>query len=337
MLFDEDYYRRVIAEYGYDPTELRPIDFALGRVDASTLAAKWICHHEGDIFAQGVRSGRPSIVTTGVGMSGVPHVGTISQILKAIFLQKAGLVVQLVLGDLDAYNSRSRSLAFVSELGERYTAFALALGFDAEEGVLRTQRDHLDVLLTAYLTANCLRDADFRATEEELSALYKERLVYPGIEFPVKLSILLMAADFIHLCKTYDHIMVMLGIDEHRYVRLTKTAVDRLAITQHVSAIYSRITKGFAGYPKMSKSLAGSSISVDLPAATIRRMILDEEGAHATPLDSVVYQMMCFTSFYTASELTELYRDCEQGGQIWSQRKAQYADILIDICDKWPK
>jgi len=57
--------------------------------------------------------------------------GTLSQILKAIRLQQAGIPVQIVLGDLDAYNGKNLQFERTQELVERYHAFILNLGFNA--------------------------------------------------------------------------------------------------------------------------------------------------------------------------------------------------------------
>ena len=186
VIFDEEYYRRIIEEYGYDPLDFEPIDFALAGIDAETLRKKWVCHHEGRIFAAGLATGAKCVVTTGIGLSGTPHMGTLSQIMRAISLQEAGLTVQFVLGDLDSYNARNQPLSVLEKRVAQYQEFIIQLGFDPERGTLRAQEERLDILLTAYLIANCLRDEDFRAAEEDLSELYQRARIYPGIEFPVK-------------------------------------------------------------------------------------------------------------------------------------------------------
>jgi tryptophanyl-tRNA synthetase len=115
IAFNEEYYSRLIAEHGYNALEFRPIDFNLPKVNGELLRRKWLCHHDGDAFASGLRAGHKCIVTTGFGLSGPPHIGTISQMLGSIVLQRAGLKLQVVLGDLDAYNARGQSLNAVEE------------------------------------------------------------------------------------------------------------------------------------------------------------------------------------------------------------------------------
>lgn len=338
VTFDQTYYQKVISEYGYNPFDFQPIDFNLGGIAIDAIEKKWLCHHEGHLFASGLSNKIKCIVTTGIGLSGEPHMGTVSQIMRAIFLQKAGLMVQFVLGDLDSYNARNQALPVLKERTCQYQEFIIRLGFDPKEGILRTQKERLNILLTAYLISNCLRDEDFNEAEEDLSELYQKKGIYPGIEFPVKQAILLMIADFVHLGmeEGNKHILVMLGLEEHLYVLLTKKVVSRMNLPFHVGAIYSRIIKGMNGYPKMSKSIPGSAITVSMAAEEIKSKIMDQEDDYETPLNSVVYQMMCGVSYYSPEELNELFRICQEGGSLWQKRKSEYADMLIDICSKWP-
>ena len=335
--FDKSYYQQVIDKHGYNPMDFRPIDFHLHGINSENMARKWLCHHEGDTFAELLNAGKPSIVTSGVGLSGVPHIGTLSQILRTIFLQRNGVDVQFVLGDLDSYNARGQSLACVRERAEQYREFILSLGFDEKKGILRTQYDHQNVLMTAYLISSCLRDKDFADTEEDLSELYIKHGAYEGIDFPVKMSILLMVADFVDLGlnQNISNISIMLGLEEHLYVLLAKKVIQRMAIPMHMGAFYSRIIKGFNGFPKMSKSIKGSAITLDMSPDLIRKMILEQEGDYLDPDDSVVFQMMCSVSNYPPEVLNRLSQQCAQRGNDWTKSKSDYADQLIDLCSKW--
>jgi len=336
VMFNEQYYQRVISEYGYDPLDFKPIDFTLPGLEKEVLRKKWLCHHKGDVFAEGVSSGHSGIVTTGFGLSGVPHVGTISQMLGAIMLQCAGLKVQIVLGDLDAYNARNQPIEVVEQRASAFAEFIIALGFDEKRGILRRQIDHSEILLTTYLIANSLRDIDFARSEEDISELYKSKGVYPGIEFPVKQAILLMTADFIHLGKEYEHVLVMLGLDEHRYIRLARDVVSRMKLSMTLGGVYSRMNRGLRGYPKMSKSIPGSAITADMKPEAIRDLVVNENASYDSPWDSPVYQMMCSASFYNPEDLDLRYRSCQAGDSDWHRFKCEYAEVLIDICRMWP-
>ena len=69
------------------------------------------------------------------------------------------------------------------------------------------------------------------AAEEDLSALYKEKKIYNGIDFKVKQAILLMVADFISLgtINNYNNVLVMLGLEEHLYVQIAQKIVERMS------------------------------------------------------------------------------------------------------------
>lgn len=337
LRFDNEYYDEIIRKHQYNPMEFNPINFGLNKINARDLQCKWLCHFKGDIFAQSLLHHDKCIATTGIGLSGIPHLGTLSQILRAIFLQKAGLKVQIVLGDLDSYNARNQPLEVVLERGEKYKEFIKNLGFDDKKGILRTQYNNEEILKTAYLISNVLKDKDFKEAEEDLSELYQTKGIYPGIEFPVKQAILLMTADFIHLGKKdgYSNILITLGLEEHLYVQIANKVVKRMNYPFTISSMYSRIIKGFNEYPKMSKSIPESSITVNMKYEQMYNMIIFQEGNYKKPMDSVVYQMMCAVSYYSPEELEELYDVCIENKDKWVQAKQQYVKILYDICSKW--
>lgn len=107
----------------------------------------------------------------------------------------------------------------------------------------------------------------------------------------------------------------MLGLEEHLYVQIANKVVDRMQYPFTISSMYSRIIKGFNGYPKMSKSIPESSITVDMPFEQMYDIILNQEGDYDSPMDSVVYQMMCAVSYYSPDELDRLYDICKEKGK----------------------
>ncbi len=335
--FDDDYYKKTIEKYKYNSMDFKPIDFSLNTINEDIMKEKWLCHYKAEKFVDGVKENKKQIVTTGIGLSGTPHMGTLSQILRAIFLQQSGFEVQFVLGDLDSYNARNQSLDILSERAENYYNFIKRLGFDTTKGILRKQINHPEILKTAYLISNCLTDEDFLAAEEDLSELYKEKKIYNGIDFKVKQAILLMVADFISLgtLNNYENILVMLGLEEHLYVQIAQKVVNRMKYNFSVGALYSRIIKGLNGYPKMSKSIPGSSISVDMSEEKIYDLITNSKDIYNNPDDSTIFQMMSAVSYYTVDELRELRDICLKGGKEWYSKKKEYAKVLTKICKEW--
>lgn len=343
--FDRSYYEKLMGDFGYDPLAFGHIDFSLGTLSDASLRLRWLCHHEGSVFSRAARSAEKVIVSTGFGLSGVPHAGTLSQILRSIVLQRAGVPVQMVLGDLDAHNGKGTPLSRTRELAEQYREMILALGFRTDGlSCLRTQFDALDVLRTAYLIGHHVDDSAFDACEEDLHAFYSQRgKVDAHMSYRRKLSLNLMTADFVHLglAHGFTHVLVMLGVDEHKYVRFGRDAIQKMqaapgapALDLHLSALYSPLIKGFNNYPKMSKSFPESGITMDMSPETIRDLLLHREGHYTGPDSNVVYQMMASTVLETAT--VERYREaCLAGGQTWTAARSEYADYLIDICSRW--
>lgn len=338
VLFSESYYRQVLAEFGYTSFDFRRFDFVLAGLDVGTLNARYLCHHGGEQYLRAAPERR--IVTTGFGMSGVPHLATVSHILKMIELQRGGERCQIVLGDLDAYNGKARPYEEVRELAVRFSEFSLRLGFDTKAGIARPQEGYLPALETMYLLGRYVEQEDFDAAEEDNHRYYAGRgLVDESMTFRRALSLSLMAADFLTLGQSHDAVLVMLGIDEHRYVRFAQRTRGRL--DQHVplrsdfalSAAYTRMVRGFGGHPKFSKSIPGSAIDVTTSPIEMRRLLIDEPPA---PEESATYQLMCQMTAYDAATLIELHAHCREGRRTWRREVARFTDYLVDLNDRWP-
>lgn len=339
VLFSESYYRNVLSEFGYTPFDLRQFDFTLAGLDQDTLNARYLCHHDGQQYLRAAPDRR--IVTTGFGMSGVPHLATVSHILKMIELQRGGEQCQIVLGDLDAYNGKARPYAEARELAVRYREFSLRLGFDAEIGTLRPQEGHLPALESMYLLGRYVDQADFDAAEEDNHGYYAKRgLVDDSMTFRRALSLSLMAADFLTLGQDHDAVLVLLGIDEHRYVRFAQQVRGRL--DEHaplrsdfvLTAAYTRMVRGFGGHPKFSKSVPGSAIDVTTPPGEVGRLLTAEPPV---PEESATYQLMCQMSRYDGATLLELHGHCREGGRRWQAEIRDFTDYVTGLTDRWPR
>ena len=339
VLFSEAYYRSVLAEFGYTPFDLRQFDFTVAGLDPDTLNARYLCHHEGGSYPRAAPGRR--VVTTGFGMSGPPHLATVSHILKMIEFQRGGEKCQLVFGDLDAYNGKARPYDYVTDLAERFREFSVRLGFDAAAGIARPQAGHLPAQEAMYLLGRYVRQSDFDAAEEDNHAYYAARgLVDESMTFRRALSLSLMAADFLALGQEHDAVLVMLGLDEHRYVRFAQQARERLdgdaplRSDFTLSACYTRMVRGFGGHPKFSKSIPGSAIDVTTPAAEVHRLLAAEPPV---PEESATYQLMCQMPWYDVAALVDLHAHCREGGRAWRADVARFADRVVDLIAQWPR
>jgi tryptophanyl-tRNA synthetase len=339
VLFSESYYRQVLAEFGYTSFDLRQFDFTLAGLDPCTLNARYLCHHHGEQYLRAAAQRR--IVTTGFGMSGVPHLATVSHILKMIELQRGGERCQIVLGDLDAYNGKARPYAKVRELAGQFREYSLRLGFDPRAGIVRSQEGYLPALEAMYLLGRYVGQADFDAAEEDNHGYYARRgLVDAAMTFRRALSLSLMAADFLALGQEHEAVLVMLGVDEHRYVRFAQQAQERL--DQNVplradfalTAAYTRMVRGFGGHPKFSKSIPGSALDMATRPEDVHRLLAAEPPS---PEQSATYQLMCQVPRYDATTLLDLHAHCREGGPAWQRAVREFAEYVIDLIMLWPR
>lgn len=345
-MFDENYYVELMKEFNYDPLSFGRIDFGLGKLSSEDLQRRWLCHHDANKFSEDNNNGKKCIVSTGFGLSGVPHAGTLSQILRAIAIHESGIPVNMVLGDLDAYNGKGVPLQKTLELAEKYRKFVTKLGFSEKDGsILRSQYDATDVLRTAYLIGHYMNEEMFHKAEEDLHSFYKERgKVDSEMSYRRKLSLNLMTADFIHLHMDlgFDSVLVMLGIDEHKYVQFAKETIENISdhekipeFTMNLGGMYSSIIKGFHEYPKMSKSFPESGITLDMDPDIIRERLFNGEGTYDKPENNVVYQMIAAASRFDANEVKEAYDACQNRGNNWNKTKQKYLDDLVALSSLW--
>lgn len=338
VVFSEDYYEGVIRDHGYNKFELQRFNFDLGGLNAAELNLRYLCHFRAPDFLAAATDSR--IITTGFGMSGAPHMGTMSQIIKMIKFQEAGERCQIVLGDLDAHNGKGRDLGEARELADRFSAFCMRLGFDSTTNVLRAQWDDIECLRNLYLLSYYALDSDFDYAEEDNHRYYASLgVVDSSMTFRRKVSLALMTSDFITLGQHNDAVLVMLGVDEHRYVRFAQALKSRfdsstvLRGSFALSALYTRISIGFDGQPKMSKSIPGSSIGVtSTPEQIVERIARDETR---NPDESPVYQLIYQMFFASYDDTLRLRRECAVGSPAWQRAKNEFADHLIELCCLW--
>lgn len=338
VIFSEDYYQHIVREHGYDTFELERFTFDLSGLSADELNVRWLCHHRAADFLATPQPNR--IITTGFGMSGVPHMGTVSQIRGITALQNGGERCQVVLGDLDAHNGKGRSLEQTRELADRFAGFCRRMGFDDTTGILRNQFNDLDCLRNMYLLSFYAEDADFNRAEEDNHSYYASMgIVDDRMTFRRKMSLALMAADLVTVGQDFDAVLVMLGVDEHKYVRFTREVVQRFGDDTSLrggftlASVYSRLTNGFEGHPKMSKSIPGSSINMTTtPEEIVARVMGDEARA---PQSSPSYQLICQMFFRPVEECFALVHECAAASPAWRKTKAELAEYLISIAELW--
>lgn len=342
--------RTLLEERGFD----RP-EFALGDLLESYVSQAFACTDQGGEFAEAVDDGRSALVTVGVSMTGPPHLGTLGQLLTAVRLQRAGLDVQLILADLAAHLAGGHDLAAVRERAARYRAFAHALGFDSEDGTLRTQEQDRETMHAAMLLSRAYGDADEAdpdeadadgggddpgptAFEEALADAY-ERADTPGRPTPVfagqQTGLLLTADTLAPLMDGYDAVCFVGGADNHGLSGWFRTVLDRSRYDGTVAGLYTPLVPGLGGVPKMSKSIPASCVTMAYGADAIREAVRELDDGGGDPATSPVYRLACLASKYTVDELDAMREQCASGDEPWGSAVDSYADDLVVYADHW--
>lgn len=338
-----------------EATDSERVDGALGPVPSSERR-RFVAVDDPGVLDQDLDT--PTLVSMGVGMTGPPHLGTVGQMLTGIALQEAGLDVQFVIADLEPYHN-GVALDRVQALAERYRAFAVDLGFDPDRGRLRTQSEARDVMQTAQLLAPYYDPASWKedadgvgesestgsgptAWERAVGDAYEAAdgewtLEYSGptSEAADVHSSVLHGADFLHplYAGAYDQLLLVFGMDEHGLTRMARRFRDAAPVEGPIAGLYTRMLPGFDGAPKMSKSIPGSGISLDMAPERIRDRIDGDDGGD--PDDSPVFQAMCLASRYDAERLGRIEDACTRGDEMWDSEKTTYAASIVDLAERW--
>ncbi len=208
----------------------------------------------------------------------------------------------------------------------------------AGQGLLRRQEGCTDVLATAFLLSRHLDDADFQWAEEDLSGLYRNHGVFDHLSYGMKQATLLMAADFVHLLAEGRHVLVSLGVDEHKYVALARRGAERWGLpADHLGGIYTKMIPGLGGLPKMSKSIPGSGITAALPPDDIRALLAADPDSGPEDDTSALLQMIaCLPE--TDGDAYDLASEARRsGGRRWQQLRDELTERLIGILALWPQ
>lgn len=286
-----------------------------------------------------------TLVTTGVGMTGPPHLGTLGQLSTARRLQAAGVDVQFVLADVEPYHG-GRDLDTVRALAERFRAFAVDCGFDPDAGTLRTQEEARDVMHTGHLLApyydgSCWPDVEPTAWEESVSEAYgavDRSPAGPTSEAAAHHSAVLHLADFLHPLRTgYDRVVLAFGIDEHALTHGTRAFLADAPVEGSVAGCYTRMVPGLDDAPKMGRSLPGSGVHLGMEPDRIRTLLTGPGADADRPADSPAFQAMCLASPFDAARLDALETACRADDETWAAARAEYADFVADRAARWQR
>lgn len=271
MNYGEDYCSRIIASCGYTPADAPQTRDVLEDLFSDEMRGALAATHA----LLPLPPKQQICVITGLGINAAPHLGTLYVIRRALDLQRHGLFVQIILGDLDVRNARAGvRWSDTEDLVQRYRRFLTAIGFadDGVRGTITSQYENTRSMRNAFMLAGSVDESDFSDLEEDIFSLYRQTGAYRGLAFSVKQAMLLQLADFISplLSGGYQKVLALSGLDEHRFASKADEVCQRyLGREGCVAGIFLKMIAGMNRCPKMSKSLPGSAISLDMTQAQL--------------------------------------------------------------------
>ncbi len=335
-------------QYGYaDITE----DCSIDHLDHEYLASKFSCHDDLHVLSE-VPPEKRAIIT-GFGPTNSPTAGTLSVILKTIALQReTGYDTEIIISNLGAYLSRNAEWDFLDTITKRFVHFIHASGFDTSKGRVRTHIDKENLGIGTFINENALTAADFNANKEATEELYGAMNLL-GSRMGIMTDSTYTVADCVKplfkdsFVKAKPHnkerVLVVAGIEEHYFPRLSKVAIDRInsrfpgqyiAEDAKVCAMYTKLIPGMAPYPKMSKSIPDSAINIGDPKDVIRDKIMSCSPEN----ERVILEMMAQASNWTQDKVKvaiSSFGNKDSDPASWHKLKEDYTTHFIEIADRW--
>ena len=333
---DQSFVQNIILKEGYSyPNK----SVAIGTItDFNFLKNMFSCHYNLDKFNDVPKSKQHLV--TGFGPTNAPTGGTLSIILRAIFLEReTGIDSTIIISNLGAYNSRNISIEKIDYLTERFIKFIRSLGF---KGELRTH-NNFNLLVASSLTSKMLTVKDFLKNEEVSTNLYK-KLGIQGKDFPTFVDANFTIADVLLPCilKKKERILVFVGIEEYYFPKLANLVIQRfnknykkqfVSENALVAATFGHLIGGLNGFPKMSKSIPESSINLDDSVYKIKQKILK-----CSPKDEkIILQMINLVSDWDLKKIDQANAAFQAKNKDWLKFKNDYFKYFISLKNAWKK
>ncbi|MBU1148468.1 hypothetical protein KKI23_00060 [Patescibacteria group bacterium] len=308
------------------------------------LNSKHLCYDNLEIFNK-IPANELAIVT-GFGPTNPPTAGTLSSIFRVLELQKCtGIYTHIIISELSALNSRQKPLNELIRNAHQFIFFIKNLGFDEKKGEIRTHNYH-DHARVFSLVSSVLSTKDLLKNVEVTNDTYK-RLQLIGNDFSKMVSRAYTMTDII-LPIVRDKkrgVIVSVGLEEHHHPYLSRIVLDRMKLKRggvdnlvrqdaEISALYSKLIKGFFPYVKMSKSISDSSINLGDSPEELHRKIIDCGKRN----EEVILQMMILASNWSPDKLIEAKRAFENlmtDYESWKKIKYKYLKFFIEIKTLW--
>jgi tryptophanyl-tRNA synthetase len=303
-------------------------------------------HRDIQRILEAIQHKKKFIMMTGLMPSGKFHLGHMLLAQQFIFYQKLGAKLYICVADLEAYNSRNKSLKELREIAiEQYLLNYIALGLSPKnvDFYFQSERSNDAKKSNAYyrLASNFSRYATFN----EFKAIYGE--ITPG-----KMNAsLIQAADMFHAqLPEFENpcpVLVPVGIDQDPHLRIARDIGNRYKENKFIqlSSTYHLFLPALSGQGKMSSSNENSYIAMTDTEEEVKRKINKYafSGGQATieehrkkggnPDIDVSYQYLKMFFEPDDKKLKQIHDDYKSGKLLTGELKA----ILIEKINKFLK
>ena len=285
------------------------------------------------------------VIVSGVGATNPPTMGTMSEILKLLDLQrKTHLYLHFIVNDLGSINARNILVGKVLNLTKQYINFIKNLGFDELNGEIVTHND-LDHQRIFSLVAREISLSDFNNNTEVTDETY-DRLELRGRDFPVLIDHVFTATDVLYPIIKHGKrgIVVVSGLDEFYHANIGGIALERMKNDKElkkliprgvqVGAIYSRIIRGVYPYFKQSKSIPSSSVNLGQSEQQIKKCIMDCGEKD----EKMILEMIELSSPWdrkTILDAKNKYKNRRIKNSEWLEVKKAYLEEVLRFKDIW--
>jgi anthranilate phosphoribosyltransferase len=292
-------------------------------------------------------------IITGFGPTSAPTAGTLSVMLKVIGLQaRIGCSAEIIVSDLGAFLSRKKEWSKLQRLTQIFERFISVLAGERNNIVVRTHIDKGNLGLASFINEELLDTETFLENKEATELLY-EHLGLLGSRLGIITDATYTVSDIIKpffppdfalsTINSKRRVLVIAGLEEHYFPRLASIALERLnarfggrftAPDSAVSALYTRIIPGFAPYPKMSKSIPDSGLSLEDSPDDIYRKIVDATEVN----QSAVFETITQASDWGDDLLSEAlvaFSTRFTNHKHWRMITMKYADDFLGYSRAW--
>jgi tryptophanyl-tRNA synthetase len=254
-------YKRLIKEFGIKPIIKLPEEFSKNVLFRRKIV---FAHRDFGKILNAIKSKKKFVMMTGLMPSGKFHLGHMILAQQMIFYQNMGAKLYIAVADLEAYNTRKKSLKELKETAiDQYLLNYIALGLKPKncDFYFQSERSKDAKKSNAYyiLASNFSRYATFN----EFKAVYGN--ISPG---KINAS-LLQASDMYHpqLPEFEGQPVVTfipVGIDQDPHIRIARDIANRYKDYNFlpIASTYHLFLPGLKGGGKMSSSDENSFIAM---------------------------------------------------------------------------